>query len=244
MVASGHCGPHCDRLQFRYAHGEGYIRPFAELPFIYNCNNTNAYRACYCRYLKSLETADQAAAAKLVAREAERRRKAAREMIQRAEASVARALYEMHEGVWFQLSRYFVEMEEIRKKGGQSVADSMAQIAAHLVGGKELMKFVDWESESAIERFEDALGVGLQRMGVGLLPGMDDLIGKLERIKEFLLDENGLPRPGLTEEQIRGNMANLERIAGQVQQVIGGAEQDRERLLGWIEELQALFPGK
>lgn len=235
MVDSGHCGPHCSRLRFRYSIYKG-IRPVPEMPFIYNCDNTNAKNACIRRYLKSLETAEQQEAAQQAKKAAEVRRKEARALLHRAEVSVARALKAGHEGVWQKLAKTVGE----ETKEGQSAEVSVGQVAKALLQGERKMDFVDWENEEAMEHFRDAVvDVALRWMGVGLVPSVEDLEEKLRRMSAFLVDVNRGDRE-ITSVMVQGNRDNLAKIVIEISDLSRDGLMKREefeRIIQWVEEL-------
>ena len=230
MVAANHCGPHCKRLRFRYTLYEGdYLRPFAELPFVYNCDKRNAYNACVRRFKESQRSEEDRAEEALRQEAAKERQKEARELLNRAEVSVARALRAGHEGAWQALARLV---------GGQGGEASLREVAAALLGG---LCDVDWEEETALAYFRDAVvKAEMERLGVGLLDGVEELERRLERISDFVVDVNRGERE-LTTAMVQGNLDNVAKVQLEVadlyrDKVMGKG--DWERLQGWCEELR------
>lgn len=239
LVREGICVPgKCERLQFRHIPypGESFIRLYPDLPFILQCNNTNAHRACQRRFLAGRRTEDEIEAEKIAKQTAEGRRKAGHAILTRAELSVAQALRDRREDVWRALAEALGE----KVKGGQEWETSARQVAAALINGKDRMKWIIWESEDAEEQFEEGLRSMLKRLGVRMLPSTDDLVRRLERMSEFVADLNCGERE-LTPEMARGNQDNLTAIGVAAAEALRDgrmSQQDFERIAAWVEELR------
>jgi ParB/RepB/Spo0J family partition protein len=244
LVENGVCAlGKCERLQLRYIPypGESFIRLYPDLPFILQCNNTNAHHACQRRFLASQRTEDDIEAEKQAKQSAETRRKAGHVILARAELSVVQALRDRREDVWRALAEALGE----KAKSGQEWETSARQVAASLISGKDRMKWILWESEDAEEQFEDALRNALKRLGVRMLSSTDDLIRRMERISDFIGDIKRGER-GLTPEMVKGNLANLTGIEMTAAEALRDgrmSQQDHERIAAWVEELRGELEG-
>lgn len=258
LVNSGICAPgRCKRLRFRYISYEPippyYIQPYPDLPFVYNCSNSSSHAACQRRLRKSRRTDDEVEAEKQAKRDAERRRKAARAIADRAVQSYTRALRAGHEGAWRELATRL----GVKVTNGLT-ADAYARAIVEqwwLGNGDVLKRNWSFSDDADVESVEAYMQEWLARAGVAMLPSTDDLIRKLERINHFVLDDEGLPRTDLTSEQVQGNLDNLTKIAVEAAEMCQDgrmSEHDFERMMGWVEELRTLlgapadevFPGK
>jgi ParB/RepB/Spo0J family partition protein len=228
----------CERLQLRYIpyQGESFIRLYPDLPFILQCNNTNAHHACQRRFLASQRTEDDIEAEKQAKRMAEERRRAGHAILIRAELSVAQALRAGRKEVWQSLAEVIGE----KAKGSQEWEASARQVAAALIKGRERMGWITWESDGAEERFEEVIREVMEKMGVRMLPSTDDLVHRLERMSEFVTDLNRGERE-LTPEMARGNQDNLTAIGMAAAEALRDgrmSQQDFERIAAWVEELR------
>jgi ParB/RepB/Spo0J family partition protein len=244
MVRERHCAPGCARLRFRYVtyQGGAYIRPFDDLPFVYNCDNSSSHKACGRRFEASHRSEEQVAKEAAEKKATENRRRQGRALVHRAEVSLAKALEAGNPGAWRALA-VALNAKPVGKDQSQDLAALRQAVAAAMFDGAREIQMVTWQNESAMEAFTGLVAGKLKRWGVKLLPCTDDLVSRLERLSEFLVDVNRGERE-LTREMITGNLENLNKIEADVGW--GYADkilsfQDYERLLGWIAELREQF---
>ncbi len=244
MVQERHCAPGCARLRFRYVtyKGGSYVRPFDDLPFVYNCDNSSSHKACARRFEASHRSEEQAAKEAAEKKATEDRRRQGRALVHRAEVSLAKALEAGNPGAWRALA-VALNAKPVGKDQSQDLAALRGAVAAAIFKGADEMQLITWGNESALETFTGVVTRKLKRWGVKLLPATDDLVRRLERLSEFVADVN-CGEQELTREMIIGNQENLNKIEADVGW--GYADkilsfQDYERLLGWIAELREQF---
>ena len=240
LVETGTCAPgRCERIRFHHYDykSPSYIYPYADLPFVYVCNNSSSHKACQRRYLREQRSEDEKGAERRAKREAEKRRREAKVFLERAEGSVAEALLQGHQRAWHAVAlRLGAEINVER-----STQESARYVAAQLVRGDMRLRTLDWNADYAVDNFVKTIGDSLKNLDVAMLPCTADLVRKLERISAFVLDEEGQPRGELTLEQGLGNLANLNRILAQATEMEADgwiSEQDFERVSGWVRELR------
>jgi len=190
LTKEGVCAPgKCERLRLRYyAHGgDVYFGPYKNLPFVYNCNNAQSHKACQRRFLNARQSQDEVEAEKLAKKSAEGRKKIGKELVARAELSVSRALRDSRPAVWRALAE---ELGCKLKNKAQGRDDSARQIAAALVDGADRMRWIQWGSDEAEQQFAELLAKHMERLGVRMLPGPEELAGQLERLSNFIVDVN------------------------------------------------------
>jgi hypothetical protein len=243
MVQERHCAPGCARLRFRYVtyKGGSYIRPFDDLPFVYNCDNSSSHKACARRFEASHRSEEQVAKEAAEKKATEDRRRQGRALLHRAQVSLAKALEAGNPGAWRSLATALNARLPIKED--QDLVALRLAVAAAVFDGDFQTKVVNWEGEEALLRFEELVTRKLKEWGVKLLPSTDDLVSRLERLSEFVAGVNCGERE-LTREMIAGNLENLNKLRADVGW--GYADkilslQDYERLLGWIEELREQF---
>jgi len=220
LVRDGICAPgKCKRLRFRYYTYKTVhcLKPCAELPFGYNCNNSSSHRACQQRYLKSLQNKDEAVAEDQARQEAAGRRERVGQYLARAQQSLARALLDKHDGAWRGLIRLF---DSPVPGKDQSASDSAMQIARRMLDAQaKYIEWTIWNDEDSVEQAIGRVRDHMAKLGVAMLPSLDDLIRKLERIERFVLYDAFHPRSDLTLEQVDGNMDNVDKIGVQLEEM-------------------------
>ncbi|MBC8444806.1 MAG: hypothetical protein H8D77_01635, partial [Chloroflexi bacterium] len=212
LVRDGVCAPgECNRLRFkRGLYTYDAICPFADLPFIYNCNHSGSHRACQGRWREAQRTTDEVEAEKLAARVERRNKEQSKVLQERALAAVARALQEGNETVWWRLARVF----DSNVKKGQLGIDGYMAIVAGRVLGSPAASVYDWGTDNSIDNANKLVAERLRELGVKLPLTTDDVAQRIERIAGFVLDEaDQEAREDLTPEQVDGNLANLDQIA-------------------------------
>lgn len=239
LVRDRVCAPgKCERLTFRrddWGHGI-YIQAAPDLPFSYNCSNHNSHAACQRRYLASQESAQVKAAAAAEAETARRCQARAVQMHNRAAGAVATALLagEDYPQVWAALATGMRV-----DKPGTTAAECAQQVAAALIG--QSSSYVgSINTEGGLELHDNAIRRILQKWGVAMPAFLDDLQAKLERIRGFILGDDGKVREDLTPEQGRGNQENLRGLLAQVEGLASDGvitQTDRTAFAGQVNQL-------
>jgi|GEM_PF-4716188 len=229
------CAPgKCDRLRLRHCTYKDFtaIYPLPDLPYVWNCNNGNSHNACRKRYLKAKRDEDEIAAEKLAKKTADGRRDQARDLLDRAAASVARALASDHSGAWAYLARH----HGAKIEPGGAADTSRTLLAARLLTERFNLQYFDWKSEDSVDRFTARVKEYLaDAMGLSLPAGLDDLLRKLERIERFIYETEEL-----TLDQISGNIDNLNDLLdalGQLREADQLTAPDYERVSGRVHAL-------
>jgi len=192
LIQSGTCAPgKCKRLRFRHVtyQSNRHIRPCPNLPFIYNCDNTNAHRACQRRYLRNQQTQNETAAQELARRATETRQKNARALLTRAQQGLAQALLAGHPGAWLLLTL------------------------------KQQLDHTQWGEKDSAEQFANTVRGRMAHLDVAIPPAPIDLVHQIERIERLIFDRADHPRPGLTPEQISSNIDNVNKISIQLEKM-------------------------
>jgi len=210
MVRDGTCAPgKCERLRFRRVFSaRGYIRPFEDLLYVYNCNHSSSHKACQRRWLAAQRTEDEVEAEQLAVRIGRRNQGQARLIEARAIEAVAEALQGGNATTWRRLARKF---DSEADQGGLAIEGFVA-IVAREVFGNPTEHCGDWGAEDTLELAQELIAERMQFLGVKLPETTDDVVKRIERIEGFVLDEDGQVRGDLTQAQIEGNLDNLEKL--------------------------------
>ena len=238
LIRDGVCAPgKCERLRFKLTVrvNENGIAPVPEMPFVYNCNHSSSHRACARRYLESQRTEDQAHEERGKKRRASANRKKAAQRLEQVAHVVSKGIFDRDDALWYQLAKRF----DPRVKRGRPVDVYVWRIAVALAG--EVPKDWDWEESDVLVQFEEIHVDNLLKfLGIKMPATVEDVGSKLERIKGFVLGEDGELRGDLTKEQVEGNLANLEKLTlelGEIQGTSSVSGQDFARLDAEIDNV-------
>lgn len=217
LLEQGVCIPGaCARLRLRYTeHPQRHqIQPWADLPYVWNCNNSQSHAACVRRYTDSQQSeADQSEAAQAEAAKRERIAEA-KTLLSDANRAIAQALLAGHEGAW----RCLLDMEMSSASAAAPLAESVtAYVAKRLYWRNDdhFGKYMDasWQHDSHLERLRETITAKLNKFGIPRAASAEEIITKIEEMHGFLytarLDET------LTPEQLAGNCATAEDLLAQ-----------------------------
>jgi len=202
------CSPTCKR--FRMEHypwgGDGYIK-LTNDPFIASCDNAQSHGACV-RKLATNEQANEALAehnADLA--EQTQRELQAKTLRKRAEAAIAQALKDGRPAV-------FNALASAMHRG---ITDPYRAIARWLTDQNyysfNVNQFLEWTPEKVSE-YKQRVASQLNGWDIPLPAGPDQLIDRFERIDRFV-DQHWQT---LTDQQIAGNIDNLEKLNDEIHQ--------------------------
>ncbi len=212
-LVKGPCAPgKCKRLQFRYTPHAFGIRPYKDLPFLYNCDHTGAHKAAQRRYLASQQTETDKTAAVLAQEEATQRQAGAQAALDHAQSVTTIALNNHHLGVWQQLASIVTYQKDPAKLTLDAAQGII--VAALFSPQKQELSYFPWKEEDSLTRYKNRLSRRVAKLGLSLPPSLADLTRKLNKIAEFIQEG-----PTLTLPQINGNRQNLQQLVDQANQL-------------------------
>lgn len=171
LVKNGVCVPgKCKRLRLKYRNGyvsPDDLRPYDDLPFVWNCDNSNAHSACQRRYLASQQAENEKTAERLRAEMGEQRKREAKALVESARALVLAKMQEGQVEVWKQIAGKTAGYSVIEKcttieQCQEWVAYSLLDYQFRELGWR------DWKGEDALNGFKRSVKEGMKKLGLEL----------------------------------------------------------------------------